>query len=199
MPSRGSMMVYRRTAFTLVELLVSLAVVAFLFAILVPSIVTIRRETRRATCLANIRSIGWAMTSYATTFGGAFQPVSAMQKPLTIHSLRPVIPNRSGPYWRVPLGRNIPASRQQPNLRVARRIINLGSLEAWRAVTTTFSAPPFMQIPRTSLRTSPDLSGRDGLAPASNAMMPWSSPLSKPASSSLMSGTPGMESTDMMI
>lgn len=65
-------MVYRRTAFTLVELLVSLAVVAILFAILVPSIVTIRHEARRATCLANTRSIGWAMTSYATTFGGSF-------------------------------------------------------------------------------------------------------------------------------
>lgn len=52
-------------AFTLVELLVVVAIIAVLIAILLPSLNAARDQARTARCLANLKQIGLAMQTYA--------------------------------------------------------------------------------------------------------------------------------------
>ena len=62
--SRGK---YTRTthAFTLLELLVVVSVIAILVAILVPTIAMVRSLAKRTECASNMRQIGMAFTAYA--------------------------------------------------------------------------------------------------------------------------------------
>ena len=55
----------RKKAFTLVELLVVIGIILVLASILMPALLKAKESANRATCLANIRSIGQAMHIYA--------------------------------------------------------------------------------------------------------------------------------------
>ncbi len=59
---------HRRRGFTLVELLVALAVIGVLMAFLIPDVQTAREAGRRARCLSQLRQIGLAIQSYASTY-----------------------------------------------------------------------------------------------------------------------------------
>jgi prepilin-type N-terminal cleavage/methylation domain-containing protein/prepilin-type processing-associated H-X9-DG protein len=52
-------------AFTLVELLVSIGIIALLVAMLMPVLSRVREQSRRVSCLSNLRSLGQAMYLYA--------------------------------------------------------------------------------------------------------------------------------------
>lgn len=54
----------KRSAFTLVELLVVIAVIAILVAILIPAVNAAREHARRAQCITNQRSLAIAMVAY---------------------------------------------------------------------------------------------------------------------------------------
>jgi len=56
----------RRTAFTLVELLIVVAIISMLVGILMPALGRAREITRRGVCRKNLHSIGEAMNTYAT-------------------------------------------------------------------------------------------------------------------------------------
>ena len=57
----------RRRAFTLVELLVVIGVIAVLIGILLPTLARAREAAWRAACLSNLRQVGMAMRFYADT------------------------------------------------------------------------------------------------------------------------------------
>jgi prepilin-type processing-associated H-X9-DG protein/prepilin-type N-terminal cleavage/methylation domain-containing protein len=61
-----------RRAFTLVELLVVIGVIALLIAILLPSLSRARDSAKGVACLSNLRQMATAAQAYANEFGGSY-------------------------------------------------------------------------------------------------------------------------------
>ena len=61
-------MTHRRTAFTLVELLVVIGIIAVLIAMLMPALSRAQRQARQVACLSNLRQFHLAMVHYAHEF-----------------------------------------------------------------------------------------------------------------------------------
>jgi prepilin-type N-terminal cleavage/methylation domain-containing protein/prepilin-type processing-associated H-X9-DG protein len=64
----GTMPSQRRTAFTLIEILVVIAIIAILIALLVPAVQKVRETSARAECQNNLKQIGLAAHSYEGTY-----------------------------------------------------------------------------------------------------------------------------------
>ncbi len=62
---------HRRHAFTLVELLVVIGVIAILIAILLPALLKARRSANAVVCMNNLRMIGLGMAGYELEYNGA--------------------------------------------------------------------------------------------------------------------------------
>ena len=60
----------RHSGFTLLELLVSVSIIALLAAILLPAIVQARASTRRTVCISNLKQWGLAVRMYADAHHG---------------------------------------------------------------------------------------------------------------------------------
>jgi prepilin-type N-terminal cleavage/methylation domain-containing protein len=71
----------RWSGFTLVELLIVVAIVALLMAILLPALSQARAQSKRSVCLSNLREIGMALHAYGMQFGGAIPRGPAMPLP----------------------------------------------------------------------------------------------------------------------
>ncbi len=62
------------TAFTLIELLISIAIIGVLIAILVPALSRARAHGRVTACLSNLRGQGMSMLGYTVDYQGALPP-----------------------------------------------------------------------------------------------------------------------------
>jgi prepilin-type N-terminal cleavage/methylation domain-containing protein len=71
-----------RAAFTLVELLVVVSIIALLISILLPSLKKARDQAKQAKCLANLSAIGKGNSVYGSEWGGWFvgSPVTTGQQ-----------------------------------------------------------------------------------------------------------------------
>ncbi|MEM9082250.1 MAG: type II secretion system protein [Planctomycetota bacterium] len=72
------MMCAVRRGFTLVELLVTVAVIGFLMAMLMPALASVQRTAQATQCLSGLRQFGIALVVYADDYDGQF--------PLSTHS-----------------------------------------------------------------------------------------------------------------
>lgn len=70
----------RRSAFTLVELLATIAIVGLLIALLLPAVQTARESSRRSHCQNNLRQLGLGLTAYEQS-DGAFPPAADTKIP----------------------------------------------------------------------------------------------------------------------
>jgi prepilin-type N-terminal cleavage/methylation domain-containing protein len=68
---------HRRRAFTLVELLVVIGIIALLISILLPSLNKAREQAKLILCMSNMRSLGQAVAIYQSENKGAFPPVGS--------------------------------------------------------------------------------------------------------------------------
>ena len=73
-----------RNAFTLVELLVVIGIIALLISILLPSLNQARENAKATQCLSNIRQVGLAFMMYANAFNGNLPPRTASRSIPTI-------------------------------------------------------------------------------------------------------------------
>ena len=72
----------RRVGFSLLELLVVMAIMTLLVAILLPALRQARNQARRAACSANLRQVGVAVHLYADDFEGKI-PFGPAGRPVT--------------------------------------------------------------------------------------------------------------------
>lgn len=78
----------RKTAFTLVELLVVIGIIALLISILLPALSKAREHARAAACLSNMRQIGIGMIMYANENNGLVVPIVVDQNDADPSKLR---------------------------------------------------------------------------------------------------------------
>jgi prepilin-type processing-associated H-X9-DG protein/prepilin-type N-terminal cleavage/methylation domain-containing protein len=72
----------RRTAFTLVELLVVIGIIALLISILLPTLSRARDSAKGVKCQSNLRQIGVSVVFYANDFQGFLLPYEQLGVPL---------------------------------------------------------------------------------------------------------------------
>jgi len=65
---------FKREAFTLIEILVVIAIIGVLAAILLPVYASVREKGRRTACVSNMRQIEMALTAYAQDNEGTSPP-----------------------------------------------------------------------------------------------------------------------------
>src|SRR5436305_922190 len=104
----------RRAGFTIIELLVSIGVIAILASILFPVISLSRRSARQAICLNNLRQWDSATVTFYTTNGGyiprrgqGLQPTTLISRPDDwFNALPPILKQDS--YYQLSLVGKIP-------------------------------------------------------------------------------------------
>ena len=77
---RSDMRKYGQQGFTLIELMIVIAIIAILAAILIPNFLHARAESQTYSCEGNIRQLATAMEEYAVDNSGTYAPsIPALQ------------------------------------------------------------------------------------------------------------------------
>lgn len=99
-------LVMKKAAFSLLEILITCAIIGALAAFAIPAINTARSSALRTQCASNLRQIGLALQQYTTDNTGSF--------PLTMHSLNSRYKEQSWIYTLAPYLDNIDRVRVCP-------------------------------------------------------------------------------------
>ena len=67
----------RTAGFTLIELIIVVAIISILAAILIPNFLHARAESASSACEGNLKQIATALAEYAVDHGGQYPPASA--------------------------------------------------------------------------------------------------------------------------
>ena len=96
-----------RLGFTMVELLVVIAVISILLSLLLPAVNASRAAARRTQCQNNVRQVGLAIHQYATAFDG--------KMPETMHTIVDADVQKSWIYTLGPFMENVDSIRICPD------------------------------------------------------------------------------------
>jgi general secretion pathway protein G len=80
----------RRGGFTLIELMIVIAIIAILAAILVPNFIRARAQGQLTACKSNLKNIGTAMEMYSTDWAGSYPTNSGDMNELTPNYLKTI-------------------------------------------------------------------------------------------------------------
>lgn len=80
----------RRGGFTLIELMIVIAIIAILAAILVPNFIRARAQGQLTACKSNLKNIGTALEMYSTDWSGKYPATGNMAARLTPNYLKTV-------------------------------------------------------------------------------------------------------------
>jgi prepilin-type N-terminal cleavage/methylation domain-containing protein len=129
-----------RRGFTLVELLIVIAIIGTLVGLLLPAVQAARERARQAECLNKLKELGLAVTSYTTSKNGEFPGLMQVQK---------LDPSMADQFTGTPATGGTPV----PDLGVswaAKLLPQLDQQGLWEQMLTTntvdYSAPPRLEI-----------------------------------------------------
>ena len=104
----------RRKYFTLIELLIVIAIIALLAGLLMPALNTAREQAKRIACRSNLKQLGIAIQSYTDDFKGIFPRVAVMKSietdpevPALQEVLAPQLGGENSKVFRCPADRGI--------------------------------------------------------------------------------------------
>lgn len=119
--------------FTLVELLVTLAIIGMLAALLLPALSRAREASRRTSCLSNLRQLGFAFALYLEehreTYPAAADPVS----------VTPFYWLWMGRGWRTLLAEYVPGDKENPGVFFCPSDIRQKSVDVYERTSYAYS------------------------------------------------------------